>query len=228
MRERGDLHCMHEPFMYDYYVHRKIRTMPHFDVQPDHPVSYQEIRNHLLERAETTPVFFKDMSYYVMPHILNDREFCQRVTHCFLVRDPAAAILSYFKLDPEVTLDEIGLEAQWHHFQGLADLGVEPTVLRAGDIRNDPQSVIGSLWQKIGLPNIPEAFDWQAPQPKDWQQVSGWHADVSTAKGIRPAGDAERSDKRAEFEEMAKNHPNMRRFLDHHLPYYEKLIAKAH
>ena len=33
MRERGDLDCAHEPFMYDYYVHRKRRVMPHFDVQ---------------------------------------------------------------------------------------------------------------------------------------------------------------------------------------------------
>ncbi|MEZ5772185.1 MAG: hypothetical protein R3D61_11380 [Defluviimonas denitrificans] len=25
MRERGDLDCLHEPFMYDYYVHRQVR-----------------------------------------------------------------------------------------------------------------------------------------------------------------------------------------------------------
>ena len=37
MRERGDLTCFHEPFMYDYYVHRQVRVMPHFDVMPDHP-----------------------------------------------------------------------------------------------------------------------------------------------------------------------------------------------
>ncbi len=37
MRERGDLDCAHEPFIYDYYVHRKIRVMPHFDVQEGHP-----------------------------------------------------------------------------------------------------------------------------------------------------------------------------------------------
>ncbi|WP_283176701.1 hypothetical protein [Gemmobacter sp. 24YEA27] len=51
MRERGDLDCAHEPFMYDYYVHRAIRQMPHFDVRPDHPVSYPAIRDHLLARA---------------------------------------------------------------------------------------------------------------------------------------------------------------------------------
>ena len=134
MRERGDLRCAHEPFMYDYYVHRKVRTMPLFDVQPDHPVEYIDIRNQLLTWAGTSTVFFKDMSYYVMPQILEDEVFLGKITHCFLIRDPLASILSYFKLDPDVTLEEIGIEAHW-----------------------------------------------QREKPSDWQQVAGWHEDVSTS-----------------------------------------------
>ena len=108
MPERGDLDCAHEPFMYDYYVHRGIRVMPHFDIRPDHPVSYATIRDHLIARSERGPVFFKDMSYYVMPHILDDAIFAERLVNTFLIRDPVASITSYHKLDPEVTLDEIG------------------------------------------------------------------------------------------------------------------------
>ena len=37
MRSRGDLDCLHEPFMYDYYVHRAKRVMPHFDAEAEHP-----------------------------------------------------------------------------------------------------------------------------------------------------------------------------------------------
>lgn len=119
MRERGDLDCLHEPFMYDYYVHRQVRRMPHFDVQKDHPTSYGAIRDMILERAEKGPVFFKDMSYYVMPHLLDDRDFAGRLTNVFLVRDPIASIPSYHKLDPDLTLEEIGLEAQAVHFDAL-------------------------------------------------------------------------------------------------------------
>ena len=57
MRERGDLWCAHEPFMYDYYVNRQVARMPHFDVQPDHPVTYEAIRDMLLAEAEKGPVF---------------------------------------------------------------------------------------------------------------------------------------------------------------------------
>ena len=116
MRARGDLECMHEPFMYNFYVHRNVREMPHFEASPDHPTAYADIRDMLLDRAQSKPVFFKDMSYYVVPQMLEDIEFCQRLTHCFLIRDPSASILSYHKLDQDVILQEIGLEAQWTHF----------------------------------------------------------------------------------------------------------------
>ena len=37
MRERGDCRCFHEPFICDYYVHRAVRSLPLFDVDPDQP-----------------------------------------------------------------------------------------------------------------------------------------------------------------------------------------------
>ena len=134
MRSRGDLACLHEPFMYDYYVHRSTKVMPHFEAQPEHPVSYAEIRALILKKAETGPVFFKDMSYYVMPHIMEDAAFVERLTHSFLIRDPMASIVSYAKLDPDVSRDEIGLEAQWHHAAALQARGLPVTVVQSEKI----------------------------------------------------------------------------------------------
>ena len=31
MRERGDLECLHEPFLHYYYLHRSSKPLPHFD-----------------------------------------------------------------------------------------------------------------------------------------------------------------------------------------------------
>lgn len=227
MRERGDLDCAHEPFMYDYYVHRAVREMPHFDVQPDHPVSYIDIRNDLLRRAEAGPVFFKDMSYYVMPHLLEDAEFGAALTNIFLIRDPQAAIASYFKLDPEATLDEIGLEAQWAHYSALRDRGKAPVVVRAEDVRQDTEGTMARLWQAVGLPFRSEAFNWQQEQPKDWVQVSGWHGNVNSSSGIRPLTAAEEREQQEKFDRMAEVHPKMREYLRHHRPFHERLSAVA-
>jgi hypothetical protein len=104
MRECGDLDCHHEPFMYDYYLYRQVRQMPHFGAEADRPTSYDDVRAMLLERSARGPVFIKDMSYYIMPRIMNDAALSDRLVNCFLIRDPVASITSYFKLHPGATL----------------------------------------------------------------------------------------------------------------------------
>ncbi|MCB1882937.1 MAG: hypothetical protein KDG89_02900 [Geminicoccaceae bacterium] len=228
MRARGDMDCLHEPFMYDYYVHRKCRVMPHFEVQEGHPVAYEAIRDSILGRAEARPVFFKDMSYYVVPRIVEDEAFSCRIGNCFLIRDPQAAIASYFKLDPDVTCEEIGIEAQWRHFDALrATTGKAPLVLRSEDVRRDPRGTIGALWAAFGLDFVPGAFEWDGGTPADWAQVEGWHGDVAASRSIRPLTEADLLAQARDFRDLAERHPNMRRYLDHHRPFHERLQAFA-
>ena len=227
MRERGDLDCAHEPFMYDYYVHRRVRKMPMFDVQDDQPISYSDIRDALMARAQSQTVFFKDMSYYVHEQVLSDSEFSARLTNCFLIRNPVASIPSYFRLDADVSLEEIGLEAQFHHYEALTKQGKTPVVINANDVRRDVRGVMTEMWRAIGLPFKARAFDWQNPVPEDWQQVEGWHGKVSEATGIRPMSDADRAAQQQKFDDMAKEHPKMRAYLQHHQPFYDALNQKA-
>lgn len=228
MRERGDLTCFHEPFMYDYYINRKVRVMPHFEAEKDRPVTYENVRDTLLETAQSNPVFIKDMSYYVFPHILEDKEFSECLTNCFLIRDPVASIASYFKLDAQVSLHEIGLEAQALHYAALVEKdGKRPVVIKAEDIRSDAPKALNKLWQAISLPEADHAFGWQSEKPSDWQQVAGWHGDVSSSSGIRPITPEEISKQREKFEVMSQEHPKMKAYLEHHQPFYEALNASA-
>ncbi len=227
MRERGDMVCAHEPFMYDYYVHRKVREMPHFETEDDRPLSYVEIRNWLLEQAKSRPVFFKDMSYYVIPQLFEDDEFLSRLTHTFLIRNPVASILSYYKLDSEVTLEEIGIETQWRHFEGLRDRGFKSVVVEAESIANDPQGVMATYWNAIGLSFVENAFEWGDAKLDDWQQVSGWHQEVLGSSGIRPVAKNDAERKQWQFDEQCKTAPQLAEFLDHHLPFYKKLQNEA-
>ena len=229
MRERGDFECFHEPFMYDYYVHRKQAYMPHFDVDPSLPVSYPEIKAMLLEKAKHSPVFIKDMSYYMVPQMFDDIEFAKRLTHSFLIRNPMHSILSYFKLDQNVTLEEIGLEAQWRHVEWLQnELNIDPIILSAEQIREDTEGMIKEYWQTLGLEIKNEAFEWNTDKaPEDWQQVSGWHGNVSQSKGIRKPNKENDLKRQQEFDELAQENPKLRKYLEHHLPFYKKLKVLA-
>lgn len=228
MRARGDLDCLHEPFMYDYYINRSTRQMPHFDAMDEHPRSYDAIRGMILARAEAGPVFFKDMSYYVMPHVLADETFFTRVTHSFLIRDPRASILSYAKLDPDMLLEEIGLEAQWRHAEAVAArTGKPPVVVRSEAVQADPAGQMHRYWQAVGLADRPEALHWTDPAPADWQQVQGWHGDAMSTTTIRPITPEETARTRDAFTALAAQQPRFGDYLAHHLPFYEKLVPFA-
>jgi hypothetical protein len=163
MRERGDLDCLHEPFLHYYYLERSGgKTLPHFDSEQDHPVGYVETRDMILQRAEQAPVFAKDMSYYVVPEILQDHDFCRRVRHCFLIRNPLRSIMSYYRLDPDLALDEIGIEAQWQHLRGLQQLDIDNSVvLEAEAVRADTTGAMRLFWQSLGLDYKSEALNWK-------------------------------------------------------------------
>ncbi|MFN4140393.1 hypothetical protein [Aestuariivirga sp.] len=228
MRARGDFECLHEPFMYDYYINRSTKEMPHFNALDEHPKRYDEIRTMILRKAENGPVFFKDMSYYVVPHIFDDEAFFARVTHSFLIRCPKASILSYAKLDPQMLLDEIGLEAQSRHADiVMARTGKPPVVVRSESVQADPEGQLRKYWQALGLADKPQALNWEDPAPEDWQQVQGWHQDVMASRTIRPITPEQQARIEQEFVKLTETEPRFGEYFAHHKPFYLKLLQFA-
>ena len=225
MRERGDFDCLHEPFLHYYYLERTARPLPHFVSREEHPRSFAETRDLILEKAESAPVFAKDMSYYVMPEIFEHGEFCRRVRHCFLIRNPLRSIVSYYRLDPGISLREVGLEAQWQHYCRLLDIGIVPgPVLEAETVQRDTAGTMRRFWQDLGLDYRERALEWERDQtPADWEYVEGWHRSVSASGGIRGLADDDAAEARRELDELCLEAPQLRDFLDHHQPFYRQL-----
>lgn len=228
MRERGDCQCMHEPFMYYYYVHLARKTMPHFEAEEDRPSDFDAIVEQMFEAARHTPVFSKDMAYYVLPEIYRHPDLAHELEHVFLIRDPRRAILSYHRLDPNIQLVEVGLESQWELYKWLESHNViAPLVIRAEDIQNDPQGIIGAMWQRTGLEYKADAFEWKRDDaPEDWKQVSLWHRSTQDRRSIERETTSETALQR-EFDLAAKSAPGLQTLLHHHLPFYQMLAAAA-
>ena len=72
MHERGDCKVFHEPFLAYHYLHQRADNMPMLDTELAKPRDYPEIRQQLLDAGERLPVFFKDMSYFVIDALLQD------------------------------------------------------------------------------------------------------------------------------------------------------------
>ena len=143
MLERGDLTTFHEPFLYLYYVHEAKKRLAYFDIDPSHPTSYADIKRMILRAAESKPVFVKDMCYYVADYLLEDHEFLRQIKNTYQIRDPKKSLVSYYKLDPDLTSEEVGLESQYTQFCLTADLTEKtPIVIDADDLVNDTETTM--------------------------------------------------------------------------------------
>lgn len=222
MRERGDVTVLHEPFMYHHYLTRLGKPFPAFDPDPDHPRTYGDIRDMIRAKAATSPVFFKDMAYYVEDALPRDPGFVAAVRHSFLIRDPVESVLSYARLDADLTCHEIGIEAQWHLYRTLVEMGHDPQVINAADLRADPRATMARYWAQAGLADVPEAFDWDARMPAAWEQVKGWHGDVIQSRAIRPENPA-----RDHATELAALGGPFCDYAAYHRLFYDRLNAVA-
>ena len=202
--------------------------MPHFEAEEDRPSDFNAIVEQMFKAAQRAPVFSKDMAYYVLPEIYHHPNLAHELQHVFLIRDPRRAILSYHKLDPNIQLVEVGLESQWKLFQWLEKHNNSaPLVMRAEDIQDDPQKIISMMWQQTGLEHKAEAFEWgQDDAPKDWKQVSTWHRSTLNRRSIERETTSEET-LQMKFDSAAKSTPRLRSLLKHHLPFYQKLDARA-
>jgi hypothetical protein len=219
MFERGDLTVFHEPFIYLYYLGDAKKVLKYFAPDPAHPTSYEDVRDMILAAGEKQPVFVKDMCYYLSDYIRGDDAFVNRVCNTFLIRDPAKSIPSYYRLDDEVTLEEIGLEAQYRHFERVAQVtGRPPLVLDADDVQANTESAMRVYCDALDLEFLPHALTWERTVPQAWQFVAGWHGDMEKTSGI-----GARESGRTKEAITLDSAPQLRHYYEHHLPFYRAL-----
>jgi hypothetical protein len=54
--------------------------------------------------------------------------------------------------------------------------------------------------------------------------VQGWHGEVMASSTIRPITPEQAARIRTDFDALAERHPRFGQYLEHHLPFYEKLL----
>jgi hypothetical protein len=216
MWQRGDLKTLHEPFLYLYYLGDANKQLQYFDPLPGHPTSYAGIKAMIQNASKSSDVFVKDMCYFVSNYIESDRKFLRQLSNTFLIRTPEQTVPSYYNIDPKVTLEEIGLEAVYRHFQLVTqECGQIPLVIDAQDLARDPQGTLRAYCAALELPYIEESLSWDNDAlPEEWRHVAGWHTDLSTSSGLGKVQPA-----RTSLSDAA----HLQQMCDHHMPFYEKL-----
>jgi len=215
--ERGDFQVFHEPFAYVYYVLEQRACATGMIIDPDKPIEYATIREHLLKSAETSPVFVKDMTYHSYDHLIKDDQFLSRIVNTFIIRNPAKSIPSYYALDHNIVKEEIGYEEQFYIFQRVYDLnGKPPIVIDADDLQNNPAGIIAAYCQALNITFIQESLNWEKSYKKKWDVWKVWHNDVANSTGIHKGN-------HQVYPDTVDNNAKIKALYDYHIPFYDKM-----
>jgi sulfotransferase family protein len=206
--ERGDHIVLHEPFsqLADFGAYDAAGRVVHTEA---------ELIARILALAARGPVFFKDTTDFRYPGLLADRGFLRRVSHTFLIRDPAAAIASHFALNPRLTSAEVGFERLSEIHDAVLAAGGRAVVVDSDDLVGDPPAVVAAFCAAVGLDFRPAALTWTPGLLPQWQRTRRWHVRTGATGGFAPVP--------ARYPHTVDNHPLLAAFDTHHRPFYQRL-----
>lgn len=222
--QRDDLHIFHEPFAYLYYIKEAKGDIPNFHVDPNHPITYSEIKKMILDKFNdvdnTKSIFVKDMGFHCLKHFLKDEEFISNpnIIHSFLIRDPIKAVASHFKMYPKVTPEEIGHEALYQMYQKIVKLtNKRPIIIDADSLQSDPQGTMQKYCLAVQLPYKSNSLKWNEGMLPIWNTWKEWHIDAAESSGFKPPEDNSKHLK------IIEENPHLWKHVNYVQPYYDQL-----
>lgn len=144
------------------------------------------MRGLLAEREEPGRkiLFMKQMAHHLVDV---DRDFMDRTSNVFLVRDPRQMLPSLTIQMPHAQLADTGLETQWRLYRDLAGLGQRPAVLDSRELLLDPRGVLAKLCAHLEIPFTENMLSWPAgPRPEDGIWAPHWYHAVHRSTGFSP------------------------------------------
>jgi len=164
----------------------------------DHPGAAETIEHHETDWKKvvewiTGPIpqgrrvfYQKHMAHHVLPEVGLD--WLDRVTSCFLIRQPADMITSLIRFIPQPTLQDTGVPQQLRIFEHVCRMtGQQPVVIDSKDVLMNPEAMLSKLCERIGLEFTGAMLSW----PPGLRETDGvwarhWYTAVEKTTGFAP------------------------------------------
>ncbi len=223
--ERGDVTVVHEPLVL-LTDHGSV-TLPAVGGGGEGPegdtVTLDEtgaVLSQLAALGAERPTFFKDTLEYHYQYLFDHPEDIAGFHNTFIIRDPARAIPSHHLVKPDFACHEAGYEHQFALFELARRVtGRDPVVVSAERLLADPPGTIAAYCARVGLPFLPDALRWRPGERPEWRPNAKWHVDASASTEFHAP--------REDYPVTVDDDPRLRRYYEHHLPFYERLLAHA-
>ena len=183
---RSDTFVIDEPF----YAHYLSVT------NVDHPGRDEIVQNGETDQSvvskglisdigDSCSIYFqKHMTHHMIPSV--DRDWMKDVVNCFLIRNPKDMILSYTKVNSNLSMHLLGLEEQYELFEYVTKInGRAPPVVDSKDILKDPRKTLSLLCEKVGVIFSEEMLSWsKGVRVTDGIWAKYWYDNVINSTGF--------------------------------------------
>ncbi len=183
---RSDTFVIDEPF----YAHYLSVT------NVDHPGRDEIIQNGETDQSIVSKGLISDTddscSIYFQKHMTHhmiqsvDRNWMKDVVNCFLIRNPKDMILSYTKVNSNLSMHLLGLQEQYELFEYVTKInGQAPPVVDSKDILIDPRKTLSLLCEKVGVIFSEEMLSWsKGVRITDGIWAKYWYKNVINSTGF--------------------------------------------
>jgi hypothetical protein len=183
---RPDTAVSDEPLYAHYLLVTGIQHPGRDEVIATHEPDWRKVTEALVGPAPDGRAIWyqKHMAHHLLPDI--GRDWLDRLTHAFLIREPEEMLASLLRSYPQAGLADTGLAQQWEIFQRVAErLGRAPPVVLASDVLRDPQTMLTKLCEALGVEFLPAMLSWvPGRRATDGVWASHWYAGVEASTGF--------------------------------------------
>ncbi|NNV54458.1 sulfotransferase-like domain-containing protein [Limnovirga soli] len=140
------------------------------------------VKEIMLADYDAPVLFFKQMTHHLMQV---DETFLGQMKNIIFIRNPKQIISSYAQVRPDVTMQDIGIEKQWHLYNQLKANNQHCVVLDSNEMLQNPVKVLGSLCEALEIPFYTEMLTWPAgPKKEDGIWAKYWYQNVHQSTGF--------------------------------------------
>ncbi|MCZ4410621.1 sulfotransferase family protein [Cryomorphaceae bacterium 1068] len=184
--QRSDCRVFDEP-LYAHYL-------SHTDAHEYHPRSDEILSTmendgekvvEMMMGSHKKPVaFFKHMTHHLFDLKLDFLKDCVNV---ILTRDPREMLVSFDKVIPNPSMQDVGYEAHLMLMDHLERIGQKAIVLDSKEILLDPKTALTKFCDTIGISFQDGMLSWKVgPIPEDGIWAEYWYGNVHKSTGFRP------------------------------------------
>jgi hypothetical protein len=185
---RGDTAVVDEPF-YASYLKATGKNHPGAEeIIACGEIDWRKIVQRLTSNgipADKEIFFQKQMTHHLLPEI--ERDWIANLRNFFLIRDPREVILSYVKVNPNPTLEDLGFVQQLDIFNFVRErTGSIPTIVDAKDVLQNPERILRLLCDAVGVRFDSAMLSWP-PGLRETDGIWGkyWYGDVAKSTSFQ-------------------------------------------